>query len=116
MSVPMKKPLIKIEIDGKGYNISSRQKVALLTLVKEMSHEFENPFEELEKQLPKNAILLRGARKKESMSQEELSRKTGIAITNISKMENGERGVGPTVAKKLSKVLKISAKVFKKGS
>lgn len=99
-------------VDGSKFMVSNEQKRAILTLVKGIEEKPVDPFEEIEKELPKYAIALRGARKKEDLSQKELSEKTGIDISNISKMENGERKIGRIVAKKLAKVLKISYRVF----
>ena len=113
MSVAMKKPLTNINIDGDVFYVSKDQKKAILTIVKSVAKEVQNPFEALEKSLPSSAITLRGARKKEGLSQQELSKKTGISATNISKMENGERGIGELTAKKLSKALNVSYKVFR---
>ena len=108
----MKRYLTNISIDGKIFSIPREQKRAFLILFEGIREKEENPFSELEKQLPKYAIILRGARKKENLSQKELSQKTGIAISNISKMENGQRKIGKAVAQKLAKALKISFRVF----
>lgn len=55
----------------------------------------------------KAAIVLRGARYREGLSQKELAKRTGISQENISKMENGQRAIGEKVAKKLAKVLHV---------
>ncbi len=112
MSEATKKHHTNIVIDGKKFHIPKEQKKAILTLIKGVAEETDNPFEELERELPVYAISLRGARKKEGLSQKELSKKTGIDISNISKMENGERQIGEVIAKKLAKILKVSYKVF----
>ena len=112
MSVHMKKHLTKICIDEHNFHIPVAQKKAILTLIKGLSEENKNPLEDLERTLPKYAIVLRGSRKKECLSQEDLCELTGIAVTNISKMENGQRKIGKTVAKKLGIALKINPKVF----
>lgn len=114
MSVPMKKPLTNIKIDDQIFYISKDEKKAILTLLNGVSENCENPFEALEKLLPASAIKLRGARKRLGLSQLDLSKQTGISASNISKIENGERGIGIITAKKLSKALKISYKVFLK--
>jgi hypothetical protein len=46
------------------------------------------------------------------MRKKKTSKKTGIEVTNISKMENGERKIGETVANKLGKALNVCYKVF----
>lgn len=60
----------------------------------------------------KAGIALRGARYREGISQKELARRTGISQENISKMENGARPVGPTVAQKLANALHINKKLL----
>jgi DNA-binding XRE family transcriptional regulator len=55
---------------------------------------------------------LRGARFKENMTQKQLSEIIGIPQRHISMMENGKRPIGKNTAKKFSKVLKVSYKVF----
>ena len=57
-------------------------------------------------------ISLRAARRKEGMSQEKLSQLTSIPQRHISEMENGKRPIGKENAKKLSKALNTSYKVF----
>jgi hypothetical protein len=57
-------------------------------------------------------VVLAGARDKEGLTQRELSEATGIPQRHISEMENGKRAIGKEVAKRLSKVLKISYKAL----
>jgi len=107
MSVLMKKPLTNITIDGMLFYVSKEHKKAITTIVSEMSVSDENPFVEIEARLPSYSICLRGARHKEGFSQKEVSKRTGIAITNLSKMENGQRKIGEKLAKKLAKIYKV---------
>ena len=53
-------------------------------------------------------MVLRGARFRESLSQKELAKLSGVSQDNISRIENGKRKVGEKVAKKLAKPLKIN--------
>lgn len=53
-------------------------------------------------------MVLRGARFRENMSQKELASRSGVSQDNISRIENGKRGIGEKVAKKLAKPLKIN--------
>jgi DNA-binding XRE family transcriptional regulator len=53
-------------------------------------------------------MVLRGARFRESISQKELAKLSGVSQDNISRIENGKRKVGEKVAKKLAKPLKIN--------
>lgn len=56
----------------------------------------------------KAGLVLRGARYRENMSQVKLAKLSGVNQNEISKIENGKRGVGKKVAKKLAKPLKIN--------
>lgn len=117
MSAHMKKHLTKIEIDGKKFEIPKKEAGAILSLVESLEQKAksvqpENVFKDMVKKRPKFAINLRGARFKENMSQRELSEKTGIPVTTISKYENGEREISEEQAEKLSKVLRVNNKLF----
>lgn len=57
-------------------------------------------------------MVLRGARFRESMSQKELAKRSGVSQDNISRIENGKRVVGEKVAKKLAKPLKINYRLL----
>ncbi len=57
-------------------------------------------------------VALAGARAKEGLTQQELSRLTGIPQRHISEMQNGKRAIGKERAKRLAKVLNIGYKVF----
>ena len=58
------------------------------------------------------SVALRGARHKESLTQQELAKLIGVSQHHISEMENNKRPIGKEMAKKLSKVLHISYRVF----
>ena len=55
---------------------------------------------------------LAGARNKKNLTQEALSRLTGIPRRHISEMENSKRPIGKMTAKKLAEVLDINYRVF----
>lgn len=57
-------------------------------------------------------VCLRGARKKEDMTQMELAKKTGIPQRHISEMENGKRPIGKKNATLLAKTLNVSYQIF----
>ena len=61
---------------------------------------------------PAPSVALRGARKRESLTQKELAEKTSIPQSHISDMENGKRPIGKERAKRLGKALNISYKIF----
>ena len=58
------------------------------------------------------AVALRGARRKEDMTQKQLAELTGIPQSHISEMEHGKRGIGKERAKRLGKALNITYRVF----
>ncbi len=51
--------------------------------------------------------ILRGARYREDMTQQDLSKRTGIQQAHLSAMENGTRPIGKMNAKKLAKALNV---------
>ncbi len=58
------------------------------------------------------SVALRGARKREGLTQKELSRLVGVSQTHISEMEHGKRPMGKEMARRLAKVLKVNYRVF----
>jgi len=58
------------------------------------------------------SVALRGARKREGLSQEQLAQLVGASQVHISEMENGKRAIGKTMAKRLAKALKVDYRVF----
>ncbi len=57
-------------------------------------------------------IALRGARKREVLTQKQLAGLLGISQTHISEMEHGKRPIGKEMAKRLARVLKVNYRVF----
>ena len=72
----------------------------------------ESLFSDLNRKHSKVGALLRGARLRETMTQKQLADELGIPQNHISEMEHGKRTIGKRMAQKLSKVLKVSYKVF----
>lgn len=60
----------------------------------------------------KAGIVLRGARHRENLSQKKLASLCGISQDNLSKMENGKRTIGASIAKRLAEALNIDAKLL----
>ena len=58
------------------------------------------------------SVALRGARKREALTQKELARLVGVSQTHISEMEHGKRPIGKEMAKRLAKALKVNYRVF----
>ena len=73
---------------------------------------WEEVFKDRFEKTGKPAVMLRGARTKEGMSQVQLAEKLGIDQADLSKMENGKRPIGKKMAKKLGKLLRIHYQLF----
>lgn len=116
MSVLTRKHLTKVVIGKKLFNIPKKEADAILALVEVIEAacgvSSEVVYKEVAKNRPRNAVYLRGIRTRENMSQAELSKKTGIAVSNISKLENGARKITEPMAKKLGKALGVDFKKF----
>ncbi len=61
---------------------------------------------------PQAAVMLRGLRNREGMTQAELGMVLGINQANISKMELGKRSIGKTIAKRIAKLFKTDYRLF----
>jgi DNA-binding XRE family transcriptional regulator len=57
-------------------------------------------------------VALRGARKREGLTQKQLAGLLGINQTHISEMEHGKRPIGKGMARRLAKVLRVDYRVF----
>ena len=57
-------------------------------------------------------LALRGARKREALTQKQLAGHLGIGQTHISEMEHGKRPIGKEMARRLARVLKVDYRVF----
>jgi len=58
------------------------------------------------------SVALRGARKREGLTQKELADRISIKQAHISQMENGKRPIGKEMAKRLAKALNVDYRVF----
>ena len=58
------------------------------------------------------SVALRGARKREALTQKDLAHLVGVGQTHISEMEHGKRPIGKDMARRLAKVLKVNYRVF----
>ncbi len=121
MSVPMRKLPTEVEIKlGKKMihysNIPKSKIRPLLVLLKDYQDETV-PWREAAKGRIKNsqnesAYMFRVSREKAGMTQEELALKLEMPQGNISQIESGKRGIGKTLAKKLSKIFHLDYRVF----
>lgn len=58
------------------------------------------------------SVALRGARKREGLTQKELAALLGVSQTHISEMEHNKRPIGKDMARRLAKTLKADYRVF----
>ena len=93
------KGLIYLIEDFEVYNESDRVKA-------------DDAFADFTEKYTRPGAVLRGARFKEGFSQKKLADKLGIPQSHISEMEHGKRPIGKKMSQRLSKVLKVSYKVF----
>lgn len=64
------------------------------------------------KDMPFPGAYISGARYRESMTQMQLSERTGIPRRHISEMENGKRPIGKSNARKLAEALNIDPRML----
>lgn len=58
------------------------------------------------------ALLLKGLRHREGLSQNEFAKILNISQTNLSAMENGRRAIGKELAKRIAEKFKIDYRSF----
>jgi DNA-binding XRE family transcriptional regulator len=69
-------------------------------------------FMDFDRKHGKVGALLKGLRAREDLSQIAFARKIGVTQANLSKMENGKRSIGKTVAKRIAKIFQIDYRIF----
>ncbi len=109
----VKKPRIEISLQGEKVDeliewISKKFEVSIL-----VSDDAESvPVEETDfwKEMQSNRVgnLLAAARMKANMTQAQLSKQLGIRQNMISDYERGKRRLSPSMAKRITKILKIN--------
>jgi DNA-binding XRE family transcriptional regulator len=72
----------------------------------------EEAFSDLYKDIGKPAMLLRGFRKRNELTQAELAKKLSTTQSAIAEMENGQRKIGLKMAKKIAAFFDASYKEF----
>lgn len=114
MSVAMKKPAMADYVEVRVRIPASKLAEAKQALASygAIAEEPESiPWEEVYPDF-NGGVALRGARKREALTQRELARLVGVSQTHISEMEHGKRPIGKDMAKRLAKVLKVNYRVF----
>ncbi len=69
-------------------------------------------FKEMDRKHGEVGALLRGLRARENLSQVEFAKKINVTQANLSKMENGQRPIGKTLAKRISEVFSVNYQYF----
>lgn len=72
----------------------------------------EEVFKSLNEQYTKAGALLKGLRARENLNQMEFAKLINVTQANLSKMENGKRPIGKTIAKRLEQVFNVNYKYF----
>ena len=114
MSVAMKKPTTADYVDVRVRIPGSQlaEVKAALAAYGAMAEEPDSvPWEEVYPDF-NGSVALRGARKREALTQKALAHLVGISQTHISEMEHGKRPIGKDMAKRLAKILKVDYRVF----
>jgi len=118
MSEPMRKPhiesgTVELKFIGPGVKkdeaISALEQLGFIDISDSLA--WRQCFPETDRELLPGACLA-GARYREGLTQQELSRVTGIPQRHISEMERGKRPIGKEMAKRLAKALHVGYKVF----
>ena len=72
----------------------------------------DDVFKNLNEKYTKAGALLKGVRAREGMNQTDFADKIDVTQANLSKMENGKRPIGRTVAKRIAKVFDVDYRHF----
>jgi transcriptional regulator with XRE-family HTH domain len=69
-------------------------------------------FNKINKKYTKAGALLRGIRIRENLTQTEMAKLIKVTQSDISQMENGVRGIGRTIAKRIENLFDVNYKSF----
>ena len=117
MSVPMKKrrteKLVKVTWHGNRYAVP----LSVIEKFKIPNREdnqisISEVFGALMGETGEPAVLLRGLRHKEGLTQIDFAKKIGVTQANLSAMENGRRNIGKEVAQRIAKKFRIDYRLF----
>ncbi len=117
MSVPMKKrrteKIVKVTWHGNCYAVPLRViEKFKVTQSDKASVSIDEVFSDLINETSEPAVLLRGLRHKEGLSQIEFSKLIGVTQTNLSAMENGRRSIGKDIAKRIANKFSVDYRLF----
>ena len=118
MPVHMKKPLTKKNVarvawHGANYEIP----VGVIKKYKVDSSDSEavsvdEVFGDIIEKYGEPAVLLKGLRHKEGLSQIEFAKMIGVTQTNLSAMENERRAIGKEIAKRIAEKFGVDYRLF----
>lgn len=119
MSVPAKKLRIEDIKDAlKKEGVTGSKIEAVVRRLKSVSSKVDDTvsvdelFEEIFSNESRPAVLLKGARYKGGLTQEELAKKIKTNQAAIAAMESGRRPIGKNMAQRLSKALGVDYRLF----
>lgn len=72
----------------------------------------DDVFREINEKHTKAGALLKGVRAREGLNQNDFAEAIGVTQANLSKMENGKRRIGRTVAKRIEEAFNVNYKYF----
>jgi len=88
------------------------EKIEQKHLMQTERNSLDNVFVDINNQYTKQGALLKGLRYREGLNQKEFANKIGIKQPELSKMENGKRTIGKTMAKRLEKEFGTNYRLF----
>jgi DNA-binding XRE family transcriptional regulator len=69
-------------------------------------------FSDLKQTVGESAVLLKGLRYREGLTQVELAKKLNISQANLSAMENGRRTIGKELAKRIANIFNLDYRML----
>ena len=66
----------------------------------------------IEENYSKAGVLLRGTRHREGLTQAEMAKRIQVTQADLSKMENGKRPIGETIAKRIQAAFGVNYRYF----
>ena len=69
-------------------------------------------FADMDNKIGRPAALLKGLRARENLSQVEFARRINVTQANLSKMENGTRPIGKTIAQRIAQTFDVDYDYF----
>ena len=92
--------------------VSILEKYKISSALRSDSLTVEEAFSDLIGEFGEPALLLRGLRKKEGLSQVEFADAIAVTQQNLSAMENGRRGIGKELAKRIASKFNINYRLL----